>query len=61
MVWICQAAPLANRPLAGFRNGSRLLLFGAVAILSIAAHLNWIHVPKGLFIDRWFSFFIGVY
>jgi peptidoglycan/LPS O-acetylase OafA/YrhL len=60
LVWICQSLPLANRPLLGFRHGSRLLVFGAIGIISVAAHLKWIPVPQGLFIDRWYSFFIGV-
>ncbi len=60
MMGIAQRLPLANRRLAGVQHGSQILVFAPLGLLSIACWMGWVAVPNGLFVDKWFAFFVGV-
>ena len=57
---VAQRSALYGREFMGVQHGSVLLLFAPVAILSFLTAFGLLKTVPGLFINLWFSFFLGV-
>jgi peptidoglycan/LPS O-acetylase OafA/YrhL len=61
LVGLVQNLPGAANRCMGWHGGFGPLVFLPLLILSLACWLGWVHLPvQGLFIERWFMFFLGV-
>ena len=57
---VAQRLPFRDRAVAGFAQGSRCFIFVPLALVSLAVSVGWLRCPEGLFLGRWYSFFLGV-